>query len=553
MSDITVFTARRVITMDEGRPYATAVAVREGRILSVGTIESMQPWLSRNSYAIDDTFADKIIMPGLIDPHTHLRWSGALTGLHYVGPIDSPDGRSSALGTKAAVLDRLRELDNELSDPSEPLFAWGYDPLLQGGDLDRDELDQVSNTRPLWILTYAIHFLYVNSAMLELLGADENLHLHGLGRYPDGRLNGQFMEMEATDFALEPFRRDVMDPNRTRKGLRILAGQARDAGITLTGDLGLGVTDVDLELRDHEEIVNEEEFPLRMVLVPAEHGARRDKGDDAVNFVTTLRSRSNDKLRMQGVKFWSDGAYQVNSLRVGFPGYLDGSNGLRGDTPWEDLADHMYPYWEQGLQIHAHANGDEAVDAVLDALAELQRRLPRFDHRFTLEHYAVSTPAQARRMKALGAIASVNVYLVHHRADVQNASALGPDRADATARLGSLAREGVVFGVHSDYALVVVPLHPLTAAWIAATRHGSDGTVLAPGERISREQALRAITIDSAYILNMEDVAGSIEVGKFADFAILEEDPTEVDLEDLKDIAIWGTVLGGVKHPSGGR
>ncbi|HVR55530.1 MAG TPA: amidohydrolase [Pseudolabrys sp.] len=551
MSEVTVFQAKKIITMDDGRPTASAVAVKDGRILSVGTIETMKPWLDRYPHHIDRTFADKIIMPGLIDPHTHLRWSGALTGLHYIGPIDSPNGVSKALRNRTEVIAHLKTLHAGMKDPHQPLFAWGHDPMLQGGHLHRDELDDISKERPLWVLSYAIHFLYVNSAMLGRLGAHEGMNLHGLGRYPDGRLNGQFVEMEATNFALEPFRQEVMSPENARRGLRMLANQAKKAGVTLTADLGFGVTDFETEWRDHEEIVLEHAFPLRMVLVPAEYPARKARGEDAVGFLSNLKKRNRDKLRFHGVKFWSDGSYQANSLRLNFPGYLDGTNGMRGDLPWEELADKMLPYWQRGVQIHAHANGDEALDAVLDALAELQRRLPRFDHRFTIEHYCISTPAQARRLRAYGGVASVNNYLVHYRTQVQNVNGLGPDRAETTARLGTLEREGVIFTLHSDYALVVVPLHPLTAAWIAMTRIAADGkTVQAPGERIGRERALRAITIDAAYVLRMDAEVGSIEVGKFADFAILDQDPTIVDIDRFKDIHIWGTVLGGVKQPA---
>jgi predicted amidohydrolase YtcJ len=157
--------------------------------------------------------------------------------------------------------------------------------------------------------------------------------------------------------------------------------------------------------------------------------------------------------------------------------------------------------------------------------------------------------SQARRLARLGGCASVNIYLVHYRAEAQSLSGLGPDRAEATARLGSLEREGVVFGLHSDYALVVVPMRPLVGMWIATRRLGSDGvTVLSPGECIGLERAMRAVTIDAAFLLRLENEIGSIEVGKRADFAVLESDPFECELDELPAIKVWGTIYAGVAY-----
>jgi predicted amidohydrolase YtcJ len=264
-----------------------------------------------------------------------------------------------------------------------------------------------------------------------------------------------------------------------------------------------------------------------------------------------MTARNTDKLFVQGVKFLTDGSLPAMSSLVSFPGYLEGNNGTINDTPWEQLVERMAPYWKADIQIHCHANGDLAVDACLGALAQLQEIKPRFDHRFTVEHYSISTPMQARRMAVLGALASVNIYFVNYRGQLHSNHAYGPDRSEAFARLGSLQREGVIFALHSDYPLVIVPMNPLEAVWAAVNRFAEDGkTVMAPGERIGVDRALRAITIDAAYVLGMDDKVGSLEPGKFADFAVLEGDPYEVDPTKIKDIPVWGTALSGKLYKS---
>ncbi|MGE5267715.1 MAG: amidohydrolase family protein, partial [Deltaproteobacteria bacterium] len=220
-----------------------------------------------------------------------------------------------------------------------------------------------------------------------------------------------------------------------------------------------------------------------------------------------------------------------------------GDNGQQGDG---DLAKLMRPFWTAGFQLHCHANGDQAVDITLNALADLQKECPRFDHRFSIEHYSMSTPMPARRLKALGGVASVNAYFIHYRSLLHRTHSYGPDRAETVARLGTLEREGVTFAIHSDYPQVVVPMLPLSGVTGAVTRVAEDGkTVIAPDEAIGVERALRAITIDAAYIFGMEDKVGSLEQGKFADFTILEKDPFEVDPTEIEHIKVWGTALGG--------
>lgn len=552
MSKITVYVARRVRTMDPGRPVAEAVAVMDGKVVSTGTLESMRPWLSRHEHVIDETLKDKVILPGLIDPHTHFSMSAGYLALHYIGPIESPgpQGMNPALLTHEQVMAKLRSAHQAEKDPAKPLIAWGLDPAIQGGHLHLDELDTISAERPMWVISYAPHFVYVNSAALRLSGIKPDTRIHGVQRYPDGRLSGVFVEIEATRTVLGGMRAEIQKGGGV-EGLRRMGDTARRAGVTATAELVFGFSDFELEWQMHDEAVNDPAFPLRMGVIPLENPLYKTHGDKAAEFLLKMNERNTDKLFFHGIKFLSDGSFPAMSLRLNFPGYLDGSNGLRNDVPWDDLPARMMQFWKAGIQVHCHANGDEAIDASLNALARLQQMHPRFDHRFTIEHYCISNPMQARRLKSLGGVASVNNYFAHYRSQLHSDQGYGPDRSEAVARLGSLEREGVIFALHSDFSLVVVPMHPLTAAWVAVNRIAADGkTVVAPGERIGVERAMRAVTIDAAYVLGLEDKIGSLEPGKFADFAILEEDPFEVDPIRLKDIKVWGTALSGKLQPA---
>ena len=550
MERLKVFSAAKIRTMDPGRPEASAVAVSDDRIVSVGTLESMRPWLRRLPHDIDDSFADRVLMPGFVDPHTHLRLSGTYMGLNYVGPIDSTDtqgNRLQGLVDRAAVLERLRVLVAERSaGEGEPVVAWGYDPGMQEGHLDRKLLDAISTDVPIWVIAYAPHIVYTNTPMIERIGVDRDSRIHGLGRFPDGSLNGWFIETEATAIASRPVRKQLFRRGFGLKSLELQGQVAMASGVTTTADMIYGVESFRREWDDHQSAIDAGSLPVRMLMVPFEGRLRKEFGDDFLDFYETMKDKATSRLSVHGVKYVNDGSYPSMTLRLNFPGYLDGEEGLRGEVPWQDMVERMLPFWKNGIQIHSHANGDETVDMTLNTLNAMQNIAPRFDHRFTIEHYCISTPAQAKRLAALGGLASVNPYFVHYRSQIHAESGFGPDRSETTARLGSLVDAGATFALHSDYNLVVAPMHPLTAAWIAVNRLSEDfESVVGPGERISVERALRAITVDAAFVLRKDDVLGSIEPGKYADFAILDDDPFEVDPSELKDIPIRGTVLGG--------
>ncbi len=225
---------------------------------------------------------------------------------------------------------------------------------------------------------------------------------------------------------------------------------------------------------------------------------------------------------------------------------MDGHSGMWMAPP-ELFYDYAEPFWKAGYQIHAHINGDLSADLFIDIIRRLQDVKPRFGHRATLEHFAFTTEEQCRQMQEVGIVVSGNPYYQFILSDIFSDEWLGPDRGNYMTRFGTLERLGVPFTFHSDCPMA--PISPLLLAWTAANRVTINGKLNGPEERVSLDAALRAITIDAAWVMRKENEIGSIRAGKLADFAVLEQDPYEVGTEGLKDISIWGTVFEGEVHP----
>jgi len=188
-------------------------------------------------------------------------------------------------------------------------------------------------------------------------------------------------------------------------------------------------------------------------------------------------------------------------------------------------------------------NGDAGLDLVLDNLERNLRRNPRYGHRTVIVHFAVSTTEQVARIKRLGAIVSGNSYYPVALSDNYRKNGLDPERADPMVRMGDVEKMGISYSFHSD--MPMAPGQPLLLMWCGVNRITNGGRVTAPDQRVSRLGALKAVTLDAAYSLQMEKEVGSIVPGKLANFTILGDNPVTCDPEKIKDIPVWGTVHEG--------
>ncbi|HEF4752493.1 amidohydrolase [Burkholderia multivorans] len=538
---VTIFAARRILTMNPAQPAATHVAVRDGRILAVGDADDAAAWHTRfGACATDDTLRDQVLMPGFVEGHCHLM-EGAMWDAAYVGYYDrrGPDGtRWPGLRSLDAVLDRLAQAERAMTDDG-PLLAWGFDPIFFGTSrLTVRELDRVSARRPIAILHASVHLMNVNGAMLAQAGIDEDTDIDGISRDADGRPTGELQEFAA----MFPVYRAIgsklaISAGEQPHAIRNFGRVAQLAGVTTATDL---VNDLSpAGNRTLRDVTGDVDYPVRIVPAFAPQRSPARSADSVLAEV----ARNTDKLRFGAVKFIVDGSIQGFTARVRWPGYAGGQpNGLWLIPPAQ-LVDVFAPFHRAGLQLHIHTNGDEATEVVLDAMTTLLARDPRPDHRHTLQHCQMADAAQLERIRALGMCVNFFANHLYYWGDAHYAQTIGPDRANRMDAAGSAQRLGIPYALHSDAP--ITPLNPLFTAWCAVQRETASGRVLGEHERISVDDALRAITLGAAYTLKMDHLVGSIEVGKFADFAVLDDDPSRVASARLKDVRVWGTVLGG--------
>jgi predicted amidohydrolase YtcJ len=180
---------------------------------------------------------------------------------------------------------------------------------------------------------------------------------------------------------------------------------------------------------------------------------------------------------------------------------------------------------------------------VLDAWERMFDRAPRRDHRLRLEHCGAMTPVQYERSARMGVACSIFVDHLWYWGDVLVEGLFGAEHGANWARAGSAFRAGVRTSFHNDGG--VTPIEPLRNMQVAVTRTSRSGRVLAPDEAISIDEAIRAQTIDAAYQLFMDDIAGSIAPGKYADLVVLDRDPTRVPPDEVADIAVRSVFLEG--------
>ncbi|TLU68049.1 amidohydrolase [Thalassotalea litorea] len=549
---VTIFTAKKVITMEPASPEAYAIAVSGDKIVGIGDKESLEVWKKNYNAKIDDRFKDKVIMPGLIDPHVHPSLPAVLTQFVFLAPDDWELPTGTFPGAKTpqdykAMLSKQVEayFDDANRDPNVPFISWGYHGLWHG-DVYRQQLNDWFGDKPVMIWHRSFHEIIGNDAAFKLLGIDESI---AKGEKDVDWQKGHFWENGFVKMI--PKMTFLLAPDRYKQGMETFVTMMREAGVTSAMDMGVGIFGDPIgEAKLIHTVMDSTKAPARLVLTPiiTDFIARGKSPEQALQEVEQWNANNSERVMFdKHFKLMMDGAIYSGLSQYKFPGYIDGHQG-QWMAPMEVTYQYAETFWNAGYQLHAHTNGDASADALIDIVRKLQAQGPRFDHRATLEHFAYVTDEQIAQMHELGMTISANPYYQYILSDIYAEQWLGEDRARNMVPLGTARKYGMKVALHSDCPMA--PLSPLTLAWAAVNRTTINDNENNQYQALSVDEALRAITIDAAWMMRKESQIGSIRTGKQADFTILEDDPYKVDPMKIKDINIWGVVFSGQVYPN---
>lgn len=545
---VTIYTAKEIVTMDQNKSKADAVAVVNGKIIAVGTREEVGKIIGNQPARLDKTFNDKIIVPGFIAQHDHPVLA-ALTMASEVLSIEDwvlPDGTITAVKDKNDFVTRLTAAEKKLSDPEEPLITWGYHPNFYG-PLTKADLDKISKTRPILAWLRSCHEIVMNTVALTKYGVNAEL-VKTWGETPQKQsvlADGRFWEQGM--FAVAPKIATVLaTPEKLQTGLGIMKEYMQSKGITFGNEPG-GILVKPLQDAVNA-VMSGNDFPFRWSFM-ADGKTLCDKYKDDAQVIEEAKKLESwyvgkTSLAKNQVKLFSDGAIYSQLMQVRDP-YLDNHHG-EWMTDLDVFERAFRIFWDAGYQVHVHVNGDAGLDRVLNTLEKNLRRNPRYDHRTVIVHFAVSQKDQVDRLSKLGCIVSGNPYYPVALADNYSKNGLGQERADNMVRMGDVEKAGVSYSFHSD--MPMAPADPLYLMWCGVNRITTSGRVAGNTQKVSREGALKAVTLAAAYSLKVEDQMGSITPGKLANFAVLTDNPVTCDPMKIKDIKVVATVVEGKKQ-----
>ena len=533
MPPMPVFTNGRILTSDRGRPSAAAVAVRDGRIVAVGEEAAVQAQVEAGASTVD--LGGRTMVPGFIDAHNHM----ACTAETFFAVDASPRSVASIADLVAAIAEA-----GQRTPPGQWIRGFGMDwtRFAEGRRPTRWDLDEAGNEHPVVILHVSGHYALVNSRALADSGLDETAadpDGGSLERDAGGRLTGLLLD-SATNLVLQT------SVDICGHGPNIHTAVETDELASMIGEasrryLAAGLTTIcdpqvtSREMQAYQLARSRGDLPIRTVMLPLSHQL------DEYLAIGLVGPMGDDHLRIGAMKFYTDGAITGGTAMFSTP------MGSRGQYPGSlyhqpaELASLLRRAAGAGWQLAIHTMGDRAMGIMLDAVEAAMAAAPDGDIRHRIEHSTWPTAEQLGRIARLGMVPITQPGSIAELGDIWH-DHLG-ERVHHAMPLRDQLELGIRPAISSD--AFVQSYRPLDTIAAAVHRVTPSGFKVGPDQELTVEEAVAAHTINAARALHMEDRIGSIEVGKLADFTVLDGDLLATPAEAIRALPVWMTVVGG--------
>jgi predicted amidohydrolase YtcJ len=545
----TIYLGREILTMDARKPRAEALAVRDGRFVAVGARAEVEAAVGKEA-KVDASFADKVLIAGFVEQHVHpvLAALTMSTQVISIEDWDAMDGFSPAVRDPKGYEERLFKALSKHKDKTKPFITWGYHHYMHGS-ISRTLLNERAPDFPVIVWHRSCHEFFFNDAALKLAGIDKAFFdkLPKSAQEQASWEKGHFFEQGALAI-LGKIAPIMASKEAFRKGLEYTETYYHRNGITVACEPGgfpskaiqetiNAVYSDDATPFNHYFMADGKSLAAAHLNQPQQMLAETEK---VLNW-----GSGRTRYMPRQVKLLTDGAI-FSQLMMMKDGYTDGHKGAWiMDPPVLGYA--FQTYWDAGYQIHIHNNGDGGLDVLLGELEKAMARNPRKDHRTVLVHFGFARPEQVEKWIKLGGIISSNPYYVTALAGRYGKMGMTEEWAQNMVPHGEVLKHGGSLSFHSD--MPMAPAKPLQLIWAGVNRLTYEGQVAGPQHKVPLDTALKAMTLDAAYSIQLEKEVGSIEVGKLANLTVLEQSPYDVAPAKLKDIAVVATVLEGRVQP----
>lgn len=539
----TIFLGGPIVTVNANNEEVEALAVKDGKIVALGQQADIKKnWSGAKTKVID--LNGRTLMPGFVEPHVHIVLTSMVEGLwldlsNFTLPYDTLETISTKL---RAALKNV--------PPGGWLAGFGVDPSRTSpfmAELTTEVLDKVSTDVPIFIVNQSGHIAYVNTKAFEVAGVtNKTPNPPGGGIYvkdAQGNLTGKLIEPPS----YLPFQAKMPIPTQAQlvEAMRKTTKKLAMKGITTSAEITVGANlGLDNELGLYQYLMANGGLPVRVRAYL--YGSAIPKG-----FNTIKPNQGDDRLRFVGVKFLADGSTQGLTAALNEPYTYPAGTQNKGSLNYQTqtLLNDIRPYFDQGWQISIHANGDRAIDQALENYNTLLSGVAKPEsRRLRIEHFTITKPEQLIQTKKLGVVPGFTIGHVHYWGEPFHNQIVGPVRANRIDASASMKKEGIRFAYHSDSP--VSPYGPLKYITQGVTRVWQSPLerVLGPNERVSVDDAIRAVTIDAAYQMMSDHEVGSLEAGKLADFVVLEKNPRSTAPAQIADIKVLETWVGGQRQ-----